>query len=963
LDEPTVLAFVGGKLTSGEIDEHLADCRPCRDLVVLAARTTFAQGSPPKAVADTDSGPTAGVDRYTINGLLGAGGQALVYLAQDNVLRRSVALKILRDSRDVAVLDEARVAAKLSHPNLIAVHDAGAMRDGQLYLAMEHVRGGSLDVWLRTKRTRREILRVCVEAGRGLAAAHGAGVIHRDIKAANILVGDDGRARVTDFGLATLDHAKRVAGTPAYMAPEQLDGRASFASDQFSYAVTVWEALTGTMPFALRGDRAAAVVAGIIEPKEPLPRHVDRALRKALEPEPMRRWTSVHVLVRALEADPRRKWRYAGAAAFAVATAGTTTFALATRDSKPSCDDLPQSSLTWPARQRIDRTFSASTKPFAKATLKHVTEQLAAYDLAWTGAQQSACKATANGTQSSEMLDLRQQCLSEADGALRGVLDTLGSADDDVIQHALELVRGLPSLDACDDVAWLRERVRPPADRAARKAVADVAAQLAASSSELRSGKLKQALLTAETASLMATKIEHLPTRARAELVVGQAFAKQGETATAEQHLQAAAQLAQRGKDDRVSAEAWIELVKVIGHGNARYDEALRYAGFAEASATRLGEDRELRARLDYYRCAILDLQAKLDAADAACANAIKLRSEAFGDNALEVADVLVIQARVAHKRSKQPLAKQLIERATKIREMTLGTEHPGVMEALFASGQLANGRGALDEAEASFTRGMAIGRASLGEDSLVMAPFHAQMAAVLARRGRFEEALVSIDRSTAIREQIEGRDHPDLVFDYSTRGRILEALERDAEAVPAHERALQLAEKNLGDKHPSLSAILQDLGRLHARLGKLDVARGELDRAIVVATKTEEPAAIAAATAALAEMLHLANKPKDALPYYLQALATYEKLLGHDHPQLIATLSNIGAAYIDVRDPKAALEPLQRAIVLEVKLSGETSPQLQLPLSLLEEAQRKSADRLGAAATKQWLARLPAQN
>jgi serine/threonine-protein kinase len=959
LDEPTVLAFVGGKLTGDAIDEHLAGCRSCRELVVLAARTTFAQGSPPKPVVDGDSGPTGTGERYTITGLLGAGGQALVYLAQDNVLGRNVALKILRDARDVAVLDEARVAAKLNHPNLIAVHDAGAMRDGQLYLAMEHVRGGSLDVWLKTKRTRREILRVCIEAGRGLAAAHGAGVVHRDIKAANILVGDDGRARVTDFGLATLGDAMRIAGTPAYMAPEQLDGRASAASDQFSYAATVWEALTGALPFALRGDRAAALLAGIVEPAQPLPRYIDRALRKALEPEPMRRWTSVHALVRALEADPQRKWRYGGAAAFVTATVGMTTFALATRETKPSCDDLPQSALTWPARQRIDLKFSASKKPFASAMLKSVKQELARYDVVWSGAQRAACKATANGTQSSDILDLRQQCLSERDGALRGVLDTLGNADDEVIQHALELVRGLPAIAACDDVAWLRERVRPPADREARKAVADVAAQLAASSSELRAGKLKQALLTAETAAMMAAKIEHLPTRAQAELVVGKALAKQGETAKAEQHLQSAAQLAQRGKDDRVSAEAWIELVKVIGHGNARHDEALRYAGFAEASAARLGDDDELRARLDYYRCAILDLQAKLDAADAACTNAVKLRTKQFGDGALEVADVLVIQARVAHKRSKHDVAKQLIERAVAIRTAGLGPEHPAIMEALFAAGQLANGRGSLDEADAHYQRAMAIGRASLGEDSLVMAPLHAQTAAVLARRGKFEEALVSIDRSTAIRERIEGKDHADLVFDYTMRGRILEALQRHPDAAPAYERALQLAEASLGPDHPSVSAILQDLGRLHARLGKTEVAREELDRAIVIATKAEEPTAIASATAALAETLHAANQPKQALPYYNRALATYEQILGLEHPQLIATLSNLGAAHIDVRDPKSAIEPLQRAIALEVKLSGETSSQLALPLGLLAEAQRKTGDRLGAVATKDWLARL----
>ncbi|HEY5927356.1 MAG TPA: serine/threonine-protein kinase [Kofleriaceae bacterium] len=962
LDEPTVLAFVGGRLTGDAIDEHLAGCRSCRELVVLAARTTFAAGSPPKPITDADSGPNAGVDRYTITGLLGAGGQALVYLAQDNVLGRTVALKILRDAQDAAVLDEARVAAKLSHPNLISIHDAGAMRDGQLYLAMEHVRGGSLDVWLKKKRTRSEVLRVCIEAGRGLAAAHGAGIIHRDIKAANILVGDDGRARITDFGLATLGTTTRVAGTLAYMAPEQLDGRASFASDQFSYACTVWEALTGALPYKLGGDRAAAMLAGIVAPTHPLPRYIDRALRKALEPEPMRRWTSVHVLVRALDADPQRKWRYAALGGFAAVALGTTTIALVTRDSGPACTDLGRSSLTWHARQRIDMTFSGSQKPYAKAMLKNVMGELDRYDAAWRAAQHSACNATSNGTQSGEVLDLRQQCLTERDAALRGTLETLATADDGVIEHALELVRGLPSLTPCDDITWLRERVRPPADRTSRAQVAEVAEQLATSAGELRAGKLKQALFTAQTAAQMASTLDHVPTRARAELVLGRTQAMLGDTAVAEKHLQEAAQLAQRGHDDLVAAEAWIELVKVMGHGNARYDEALRYAGFAAATAARLGDDRELRARLDYFKCAILDLQAKLDAADAACANAVKLRAQAFGDAAPEVADVLVIQARVAHKRSKPDVAKQLIDRAVAIREATLGKDHPTLMEALFAAGQLALGRGAIDEAEAAFTRAMVIGHASTGEDSLAMAALYSQMSAVLSVRGKLVDALASIDRSTAIRERVEGKDHADLVFNHSTRGRVLEDLGRDAEAVTAYERAQAIAEATLGDKHPSLSAILQDLGRLHGKLGKPDLARTELDRAIAIAKVTEEPAAIAAATSALAEFLHMANKPKDALPLYWEALATYEKLLGPEHPALIATLTNLGLAFIDVRDPRSAIAPLERAIALETKRTGESSQMLVLPLTSLAEAQQKSGDRAGAAATKARLATLSAQ-
>ena len=937
-----MLAFVAGRMSGDEIDEHLVGCRSCRDLVVLAARTTFASGSPPQPISDDDSGPIPIIDRYTITGLVGAGGQALVYTAHDNVLGRTIALKILRDAKDAMVLDEARLAAKLSHPNIIAIHDAGAMRDGQLYLAMEYVAGGSLDQWLRKgRRSRSEIIRVCVDAGRGLSAAHGAGIVHRDIKAANILVGEDGRARVTDFGLATAEAGThRIAGTLAYMAPEQLDGHATPASDQFSYAVTVWEALTGSLPFPPAADRAAAALAG--PPANKLPRYLDRALRRALDPDPAKRYSGIGVLVNALMLDPNRLWRRLGVATVAAGAIATTAFVFAQhREATCANLDAPLRTIWNPAtRTRVEAAFAASKKPFAPQMARGVLAHVDSYTSAWATARGAACTATAQGGQSAELLDLRNQCLDERSAALRATVDALATADERVVEHALELVRGLPPIAVCSDTAWLRERVRPPTDPVTRKRVTAIAEQLATSQALLRAGKLKEALTVADAAASAARLVDHAPTKARTELALGKARALLGETQAAEKHLQEAAQLAQRGRDDRVAAEAWIELVKVIGHGNARYDEALRYAGFAEATAARLGDDKALRATLDYYRCAIYELQAKLDAADAACMNAAKLRTELYGASSPDVADLLVLRARLAHKRSKPNEARELVTRAIAIREQALGKDHPSVMEALFTGGQLAMGAGNLDEAEAMFLRGMAIGRASSGEDSLVMAALYGEHAALLHVRGKLPEALEALDRGTAIRERVEGKDHPDLVFNLTERGRIFDDMGKLPEASEAYERALAIAEKSLGDKHPSVSAILQDLGRLHGKMKQPDVARKELDRAIEVAKAGEEPGAIASATSALAEFLHASKKPRDALPLYKTALETYEGLLGPDHPQLIATLENLALAHVDIHDPKSAVPLYERAIALEEKRTGAASAQLLMPLEGLGDAQ-----------------------
>ncbi len=966
LDEPTVLAFIAGRVTGDAIDSHLASCPSCCDLVVHAARTSFAAGTPARApeptpsIADTvRAGPRARSnsdlpqERYTISGLIGSGGQALVYTAHDNVLGRTVALKLLRDTHDAGVLDEARLAAKLNHPNIVAVHDAGRLPDGQVYLAMEYVAGGSLDRWLsRARRSRAEIVRVLVEAGRGLAVAHDAGIVHRDIKAANILVGDDGRARVTDFGLATLGDRQLVAGTLAYMAPEQLDGEATPASDQFGFAATAWEALTGKLPYAVTGDRAAAIEAGIIAPETPLPRSLDRALRRGLEPQASRRWPSMHALIDALAADPARRWKLAGAGAVAIAI-GTAGFAIAASgDDGPSCA-YASSAIAPAQRAAIETAFAASKKPFAADARMRVLVELDAYAAALDAQRGDACRATKAGTQSPELLDLREQCLDERARGLTAVGEVLARAGDAEIENGVALVRGLPSIAPCGDRTWLQERVRPPADAATRGRVAAIMDQDATSTAQLRAGKIPEAIATADRALEAARTVEHLPTRARAELVAGQARAKLGETKRAEQHLQDAAQLAQRGRDDLTAAEAWIELVKVIGHGNARYDEALRYAGFAEATAARLQDSVELRARLAYFTCAIFDLQAKVDDATRACDEAIALFTKARGADALEIADVLVVASRVAYKAAHPDVAEKTIARALAIREAALGTTHPAIMEALFAQGQFALGAGRIDDALAGFERAMEIGRASLGEDSLPMAALYSQLAALHHRRGEQDKALASIDRSTQIRERVSGPEHADLVFNFNMRGRILEELKRDDDAAHAYEKALAIAEKTLGDKHPSLSAILQDLGRLHGRTGKTIEARAELDRAIAVAKAGEEPLAIAAATTALAEFLHAGGKPAEAIPFYQQALAAYEGLLGPEHPQLGPTLQNLGLAYIDTKAPRAAIAPLSRSLAIEEAVSGPRSALLLPILDGLGDAQLGAGDR--AAARASW--------
>lgn len=278
--------------------------------------------------------------------MIGAGGNAVIYSAADEDQGRQVAIKLLRDDRSgrrdtqARFLREAKAMARLDHPNVVRIYEVG-MHEGRVFLALEYVQGRTLREWLEAERPElAEIVTRYLEAGRGLQAAHAAGLMHRDFKPDNAVLGDDGRVRVVDFGLARstrgTDTFKTIeeqtpglrdalaegpellstiglSGTPAYMSLEQHFGRSTDPrSDQFSFCVALWEAVFGERPFDGRtaGQIARAIEAGTVrQPSGPRAAEVPRRLRKALErglaAERIDRWPSMAELLDEIEAAQR----------------------------------------------------------------------------------------------------------------------------------------------------------------------------------------------------------------------------------------------------------------------------------------------------------------------------------------------------------------------------------------------------------------------------------------------------------------------------------------------------------------------------------------------------------------------------------------------------------------------------------------------------------------------------------
>jgi len=293
--------------------------------------------SPSVVAADSEAARRIG--RYTVLGPIGQGGMGVVVRALDPQLRREVAIKLLRPGRgglaeemQARMLREARAMAALAHPNVVPIYDIGEHEAG-LYIAMQFIAGANMGAWLRRERPPwRRILGVFRAAGRGLAAAHAAGLVHRDFKPANVIVGDDGRVRVVDFGLArTFDDEDAgeddgtsdpdglgsitrpgiVVGTPAYMAPEQFGGAPADArADQYGFCVALYEALYGRMPHTAEPERGnnmrllvAAKRTGRVTPP-PKDTEVPIALwdviARGLQPDPAKRFVGMPDLLREL---------------------------------------------------------------------------------------------------------------------------------------------------------------------------------------------------------------------------------------------------------------------------------------------------------------------------------------------------------------------------------------------------------------------------------------------------------------------------------------------------------------------------------------------------------------------------------------------------------------------------------------------------------------------------------------
>ncbi|MEM6991264.1 MAG: tetratricopeptide repeat protein [Myxococcota bacterium] len=804
----------------------------------------------------------ARVDRFVIERKLGAGGMGVVYAASDPRLQRRVALKLLRARRDVdydegvsRLLREARSAASLTHVNVVSVYECGVV-DGGVYIAMELVEGDTIREWIRRRpRSVNEIVDAAIEAGRGLVAAHSAGIVHRDVKPENLLVTDNGGVKVVDFGIAravssvslsgsdsaiepppgSLTRDGTLLGTPGYLAPEYFDrGEVGEALDQFAYCVTLYELLFGEKPYGRSGERSLRenVRAGNVRPAPPgarVPAAYRRVIVRGLQPDATRRYGSMAALVHALERARGRRRHRAMAAVFGATVLGSVAmgrYALVS-DVDARCDaetDEGERGLRARLAAALEQLSSlgpASGEP-ARARVAGV---VGTWPERWAAARARACT-EAGPERSAPEQQLTLVCLDAQAREISVLLETVATAD---LAAARTLTTGalqLPLVDNCQDVEALATQPPIVADARARAPIDDVVVRTDRIRALLALGRVADADEAARALEPLAEAIDHAPTKANALLALARVHAALGDTNGAIVRLEAALPAAERGRAPLPRAEVWMDLATAYAR-DGRTDAALVALEASDAAAAGLHLAGTLRPRMQLARALVYRHADQRERAAALLEGMLQLDL-----SPTDRETVLFELAQVTYGLTNAEVSASWHRKALRLREEAYGPDHPLVAESLSALGRVLKTADTPAAVE-PLQRALEIQRRTYGPQGLPVAFTMERLAGVHTRLQEPDRALELLQQAIAIIEQHPGRAARDAALVFSRLGSALSMRGRHDEALAAHQEAFDRLERALGARHPRLALPALNYGHAARRAGRLHDAAVWWDRAI----------------------------------------------------------------------------------------------------------------------------------
>ena len=753
LDDSTIYEFAMGALERDELataDAHIDSCEECRMVVVGLVRTGAASGietTQRNSPVDMEAGNETGSlhrgsvfgEKYVVLNVLGAGAMGVVYGAWDSALERKVAIKTLRadatfkDRRDRFVR-EAQAMAKIAHPNVVAVHDVGEV-GVRAYIAMEFIQGSTLRDWGRqTSRSWSELRDMCVQAGHGLAAAHAAGLVHRDFKPENVIVGSDNRARVTDFGLVALGGSAAepvgsspalmeltttgaVLGTPAYMAPEQFRAETVDArTDQYAFCATTWELLFGSRPIEARtfDEQLRRVLAGDLPaPPKGAPAWLSQALLRGLAVKPEERHASMDVLLEAMCRDQKSSPGRRVGVGIAVAGLGIAAALIAGRgqpEAASPCSGADDAiAAVWnPARAEALQQRFAQIEGSAVAGLGSAMD---AWAQEWSSAHTETCQAThVRGEQSPELLDARMLCLRFRADETDALLAEIERGDLATLTAGITGFSELPSVEACSAIERVADvLLAPPAAESLR-------APLTKSRALVATGQYQEAQVALRTLVEEAKSLAYAPFLAEARLLLARAVWKAGRADLASAIATEALLAALEGGADTEAAESWIALMGMAGE-QGDYELATERSRYASAAVARLGVPSALQSRLQLGLGVLLYNRGQYEAALPALTSAMELRIAKLGSHHTLVANSHTSLGNVHRALGNLEEAARHHEKALAIDRDIWGPAHPNLGRHEHNLAGVFRLQGNAAEARKHYLLALQIKRASLGDE------------------------------------------------------------------------------------------------------------------------------------------------------------------------------------------------------------------------------------------------------
>jgi eukaryotic-like serine/threonine-protein kinase len=933
--------------------------------------------------------PGVRLGRYLVIDELGRGGMGVVLRGYDPKLQREVALKRVRTrtldaSARARLVREARAMAMLSHPNVVAVYDVD-LGEGDVVVVMEYVPGTTLRRWLEAEpRSWRATVEALIAAGRGLAAAHDGGLLHRDFKLDNVLVGDDGRVRVTDFGLARSTESSRtsideteqpslggakpstrapspssdaisveltqagvVMGTPPYMAPEQHeDGQLDARTDQYALCIALWRALTKSWPFVGDGE------AGLLQAKRAgvpvwpadvhVPRHVVEAISRGLSPQAEDRWPSVPALLAELGRDPSRRQHRMLAIGVLALLAGGVFGMQSLRRARTLAACAAEGDMiaeTWnDARaDAIAAAFEATEIAYAADTWSRARSRIDVHAMQWQALRTDVCeRARVRHTLSAEISTSSRSCLDEHREGLDALLRRLEAPDDTVVQMVARASASLPLLESCMDEVRLRQRGEPPsADEQA--AFAALRARLASAAAARATGRYGEALTEAQA---VLQEIERSsPLVADARLAVGTAQERLGEYESAAQSLQDAFFEAGSAGRDELALEAGAALVFVLGVQLVRHEEALYWGRITEMLVQRLALNDDLRVvSLLNHLAAVHRAMGDYAEATAFHERALSIRERILGSDHPNVAVSLNNLANVRRATGDNAQAAMLHERALAIREKTLGPDHPDVAMSLNNLAHVRYRTGDHVQAQSLFERALSIREKTLGPDHPNVASSLNNLANICYVTGDYEQAQVLFERARSIYEKALGPEHPNVATSLNNLANLRQLTGDYGQAATLYERALSILEKTLGPEHPDLVTSLDNLAIVYRKQSDYERAASLHARALTIREKILGPEHpdVAGTLLGLARVALARDRATDAVSFARRAVTLRE------HDDVLAT------------DLAEARLVLARALVQ----AGQSRAQAVTLAEQARETYREAGDRErdALAEVEQWL-------